>query len=236
MRDLLEGLRFMRQNKLTRSILGVMIIGFIGGGSLYILGAPFAEQVMNATGAKFTLILTILLSGVVVGAAFAPAMTRRFPVEKWFGRAVVGFGLVMIIFALIDLYPLSLVVIGLGGILLGYMIVTAYTLLHHNLDEEIRGRVFAAMQTIMRTCLLISMGVFALVGRLFRFWIPLSPENPLPKSLDLGFMTKSIYPAMLALIVGGFIVVAGGLYSMRSLGNYFKSTKEGSVEAADTAT
>src|SRR5450756_2138821 len=34
--DLKEGLRFMRTNQLTRSIIGVMIIGFIGGGSIYI--------------------------------------------------------------------------------------------------------------------------------------------------------------------------------------------------------
>ena len=235
--DLKDGLRFMRTNQLTRSILGVMIIGFIGGGSIYILGAPFAQQVLNAVGAKFTLILTVLLSGVVVGAALAPWASRVFPKEKWFGRAVIGFGIVLIVFAWIDVYVLSLVVICIGGVLLGYLLVTAYTMLHQELDEDIRGRVFAAMQTIMRTCLLASMGVFALIGGLFRLWIPWTVNKPVFKSLDLGFMTKSVYPAMLALMVGGAIVIVGGVVSIRSLRKYFSSVEEAKeLESIEPAT
>jgi dTMP kinase len=235
--DLKDGLRFMRTNQLTRSILGVMIIGFIGGGSIYILGAPFAQQVLHAVGAKFTLILTVLLSGVVLGAALAPWASRVVPKEKWFGRAVIGFGMVLIVFSLIDVYVISMVVIFIGGTLLGYLLVTAYTMLHQNLEEEIRGRVFAAMQTIMRTCLLASMGVFALVGGLFTKWIPWTAKKPVFKSLNLGFMTKSIYPAMLALMVGGAVVIVGGVVSIRSLRKYFSSQKEaGTVESAEPAT
>jgi MFS family permease len=235
--DLREGLKFMRTNQLTRSILGVMIIGFIGGGSIYILGAPFAQQVLNAVAAKFTLILTVLLSGVVLGAALAPWASRVFPTEKWFGRAVVGFGIVLIVFALIDVYVVSLVVICIGGTLLGYLLVTAYTLLHQNLEEEVRGRVFAAMQTIMRTCLLASMGVFALIGGLFRLWIPWTEKNPVSKTLNLGFMSKSFYPAMLALMVGGAVVIVGGVVAIRSLRKYFSSVEEaGVVESTEPAT
>jgi hypothetical protein len=88
----------------------------------------------------------------------------------------------------------------------------------------------------MRTCLLASMGVFALIGGLFRLWIPWTVNKPVFKSLDLGFMTKSVYPAMLALMVGGAIVIVGGVVSIRSLRKYFSSVKEAkeleSVEAA----
>ena len=235
--DLKDGLRFMRTNQLTRSILGVMIIGFIGGGSIYILGAPFAWQVLHVVGAKFTLILTVLLSGVVAGAALAPWASRVFPKEKWFGRAVIGFGIVLIVFAWIDVYVLSLVVICIGGALLGYLLVTAYTMLHRELDEDIRGRIFAAMQTIMRTCLLVSMGVFALVGKLFWYWIPWTVNKPVFKSLDLGFMTKSVYPAMLALMVGGAVVIVGGVVSIRSLRKYFSQAKEAKeLESVEPAT
>lgn len=221
--DFKDGLKYMRSNPLTRSILGVMIIGFIGGGSLYILGAPFAQQVLNSVGSKFTLILTFLLFGVVVGAALAPWLNRHFPVSKWFGRAVVGFGLAMLVFAWIDIYPLSLFVIFIGGFFLGYMLVTAYTLLHQNLEEAIRGRVFAAFQTIMRTCLLISMGIFALIGWLFTKWIPWTAAKPVFKTLNLGFIHKSVYPAMLAVMVGAAIVIVGGIMAIRSLKPYFRS-------------
>lgn len=229
--DFKEGISFMRTNALTRSILGVMIIGFIGGGSLYVLGAPFAQQALNSVGSKFTLILTFLLMGVVAGAAAAPWLSRYFPSSTWFGRAVVAFGALMLAFALVDFYALSLVVIFAGGFMLGYLLVTAYTLLHENLEEEIRGRVFAAFQTIMRTCLLLSMGLFAAISWLFRFWIPWSASKPVARHLNLGLFTKSFYPSMLALMVGAAIVALGGLWSIRSLGRYFDSIEGESREA-----
>ncbi|PKQ27406.1 MAG: hypothetical protein CVT63_08160, partial [Candidatus Anoxymicrobium japonicum] len=153
--DLKEGLAFMVANPLTKGILGIMIVGFIGGGSLYILGAPFAKEVLRSEGAKFLLVISFLMIGIVVGAGMTPWMTKRMPVEKWLIRAVTGFGVIMLVFAFNDFYPLSLAIIFAGGYLLGYLIVSSYTLLHQNLEEDIRGRVFAAMQTIMRTCLLV---------------------------------------------------------------------------------
>lgn len=225
--DLKEGLSFMRTNPLTRGILGIMIVGFIGGGSLYILGAPFAQQVLHSVGAKFTLILSALMIGVVAGAAATPWLSRYLPAWKWFTRAVIGFGVSMFVFALIDFYALSLVVIFIGGCLLGYLLVTSYTLLHQNLAEDIRGRVFAAMQTIMRTCLLLSMGIFAGLAWLFGKWIPWTAKTPVSKTIDLGLFHKSFYPAMLALIVGGAIVMIGGASFMKSLHQYFRENRGG---------
>ncbi|MHB8895362.1 MAG: MFS transporter [Candidatus Geothermincolia bacterium] len=235
--DLKEGLSFMRTDPLTRGILGIMIVGFIGGGSLYVLGAPFAEQVLKSTGAKFTLILSMLMIGVVVGAGSTPWVSRRLPANKWFTRAVIGFGITMIVFSMVDFYPLSMVVIFIGGCLLGYLLVSAYTLLHQNLAEEIRGRVFAAMQTIMRTCLLVSMGVFAALQALFFKWIPYTAAKPVSKVLNLGLFSKSFYPSMIALMVGGAVVIVGGAIFMRSLHKFFKQQEGGQhAEEAGPAT
>lgn len=234
--DLKEGLSFMRSDPLTRGILGLMIVGFIGGGSLYILGAPFAQQAMNAVGAKFTLLLSMLMIGVVVGAAWTPWLSKRLPASTWFTRAVIGFGTTMVVFALIDFYALSMIVIFVGGCLLGYLLVSAYTLLHQNLAEDIRGRVFAAMQTIMRTCLLLSMGIFAGLAWLLAKWIPWTAEKPVSKVLDLGFVHKSFYPSMVALMIGGAVVVIGGMVFMRSLHKFFSEHPEAAshIEAEST--
>jgi dTMP kinase len=225
--DLKEGLSFMRTNPLTRGILGIMIVGFIGGGSLYVLGAPFAQQVLNSVAAKFTLILSGLMIGVVAGAAATPWLSRYLPAWKWFTRAVIGFGVSMFVFALVDFYALSLVVIFIGGCLLGYLLVSSYTLLHQNLSEEIRGRVFAAMQTIMRTCLLLSMGIFAGLQALFHYWIPWTVNKPVSKTLDLGIFHKSFYAPMLALMVGAVVVIVGGSVFMKSLHQYFREQRGG---------
>jgi dTMP kinase len=233
--DLKEGLSFMRTDPLTRGILGIMIVGFIGGGSLYVLGAPFAQQVLHSTGAKFTLILSMLMIGVVVGAGLTPWLSKKLAMNKWFTRAVIGFGVTMLVFAFVDLYPLSLVIIFIGGCLLGYLLVSAYTLLHQNLSEDIRGRVFAAMQTIMRTCLLISMGIFAALQALFFKWIPYTATKPVSKVLNLGLFSKSFYPSMLALMIGGAVVVVGGCVFMPSIHHFFNEKEEGGGDHAEAA-
>ena len=235
--DLKEGLHFMRTDPLTRGILGLMIVGLIGGGSLYILGAPFAQQVLHSVGAKFTLLLSALMIGVVAGAAVTPWISGHFPASKWFVRAVISFGVTMLVFALIDFYPLSLVVIFIGGCFLGYLMVSAYTLLHQNLAEDIRGRVFAAMNTIMRTCLLISMGVFALIQALLHKWIPWTVAKPVSKTVNLGLFHKSFYPAMLALMIGALVVIIGGFSFIRTLHQFFRDNHGGGeVEEAGAST
>jgi len=234
--DLKEGLGFMRTDPLTRGILGIMIVGFIGGGSLYVLGAPFAQQVLGATGAKFTLILSMLMIGVVVGAAFTPWLSKHLAAGKWFTRAVISFGVTMILFAFVDFYGLSLVVIFVGGFFLGYLLVSAYTLLHQNLAEDVRGRVFAAMQTIMRTCLLMSMGIFAALQVAFAQWIPWTAKKPVAKILNVGIIHKSFYPAMLALIVGGLVVIIGGAVFMGSLHKFFREKEAAAAASQAEAT
>lgn len=214
-RDFKEGLRFMWRNPLTKVILGVMIIGLIGGGSLYVLGAPFAQQVLGATDAKFTLIIAFLMVGIMAGAALAPVITKHIRLERWFGRSAVGFGLVMVAFSLSDVYVMILLLILFGGGILGFLLVTAFTLMHQNIDESMHGRVFAAFWTILRTCFLISMGLFAGVAALFKLWIPWTPEAPVAKVIDLGITSHSMYPAALSIMVGGFIVIMGGIIAMR---------------------
>lgn len=226
-KDTREGFKFIRGNQLTKSIFITLIVGFMGGGALYILGAPFCEQVLKATGAKFTLIITSIMFGVVAGAVLSTFLAKKVKPEKGFGRAAASFGATVIIFALVDYYPLSLLLIFVGGIFLGYLLVNAFTLLHLNIDKEILGRIFAAFQTVMRVCLFASTGLFALIGRLFKIWIPWTKENPVAKSLNLGFMTKSIYPATLAILLGGIIVFIAGFYSIQSLGKYFASKQVG---------
>lgn len=236
-KDLKEGFGFMRRDPLTRGILGIMIVGLIGGGSLYILGAPFARQALKSVGAKFTLLLAALMIGVVAGAAVTPWFSERHKPSRFFIKAIYGFGAIMVVLAMIDFYPLSLAVIFVGGTLLGYMLVSAYTLLHQNLDEVVRGRVFAAMNTIIRTCLLLSMGIFTLVNLLFQLWIPWTAEEPVSKVLNLGLFHKSFYPAMLALMTGGAVVILGGVFFTKSLRNFFKENDGGgAVEETGAST
>jgi hypothetical protein len=150
---------------------------------------------------------------------------------------VIGFGITLFVFALIDVYALSILVIFIGGCQLGYLLVSAYTLLHQNLAEDIRGRVFAAMNTIMRTCLLISMGVFALIQALFHKWIPWSSTNHVHKLVNFGLFHKSFYPAMLALMIGALVVIIGGFSFIRTLHQFFRDNHGGGqVEEAGAST
>ncbi len=54
--------------------------------------------------------------------------------------------------------------IGLVGFAAGPIYVLGFTLLHENVDDELRGRIFAALLVLVRFCVLLALAVAPLVS------------------------------------------------------------------------
>jgi dTMP kinase len=52
--------------------------------------------------------------------------------------------------------PLALVGVFVLGICAGAVYVVGFTLLHENVDDELRGRIFSVLYTLVRLCLLVA--------------------------------------------------------------------------------
>ena len=162
LRDIGEGFRFVtRSGPIRRMILG-MAAGLFGGGALFVIGQPFAEQVLRVSDAGYGLIVTALGIGVGLGmlgvTVFATMETRR---QIVFGLALMSVGISIIATGFTQsLWAAIAWTLGTGAGT-GVAYVTAFTQLHATVDDSLRGRTFATMFAFARTALLVS---FALAG------------------------------------------------------------------------
>jgi dTMP kinase len=162
LRDMADGFRFVaRPGPIRRMILG-MAAGLFGGGALFVIGQPFAEQVLRASDAGYGLIVTALGVGVgvgMLGMTILGTMNTRRPLV--FALALVVTGLAIVFTGYTNTVAVAAAWTLVTGIGTGVAYVCGFTELHATVDDELRGRTFAAMFAFARVALLIS---FALAG------------------------------------------------------------------------
>jgi len=173
-KDLTEGWSFIATNPTVRAVNVGLATGLIGGGMLVPLGKLFIDQVLGAGSAGFGLFLTVLGVGVAAGVVLVSLAQSRLPKARVFTGAVLMSGVCL--FAATSTTTLTaaaILIFGLG-VCAGTAYVLGFTLLHESVDDALRGRIFAALNTLVRLCLVsaFALGPFLtqaldqLVGRL----------------------------------------------------------------------
>lgn len=141
--DLLEGLRFIRDNRLILVLIIMVGITSLFGSSYMILMPVFASDVLK-TGVKG---LGLLMSSTGVGALLAALTLARLGNFRYKGRFIILssliFSLALVLFSLSKTYLASLMILPL----IGWASVTAVSLINNSLQilvpDEFRGRVMS---------------------------------------------------------------------------------------------
>ena len=102
--------------------------------------------------------------------------------------------------------------VALMGVFAGSVYVLGFTLLHENVDDELRGRVFAGLYTLVRLCVLIS---FAVGGAISDLMDGLS-QSVVDGELHLG-IDIAVPGVRLTLWLAGTIMVIAGVLAAFSL-------------------
>jgi dTMP kinase len=213
MRELQEGWRFVYVSRTVRAVLVGVSTALIGGGMLVPLGPIFASDVVAAGPAGFGLLLTALGVGVAAGviglSTVGPAVRkeRLFPIAT-----VAGGSLLFLAASTSSLGPAMVLVAGLGGCA-GAVYVLGFTMLHEQVDDELRGRTFGALYTLVRVCVLAS---FAL-GPLLAAGLDQLSTVLFDRSLTLGALDIALPGVRLALWLAGIIIAAAGVAARRTL-------------------
>ena len=158
-RELREGWTFIAISPQVRAVLTGLATGMIGGGMLIPLGAVFNDVVLGAGNAGFGTILVTLGMGVAAGVSVLSALQRRLDKERAFIAAVFGAGSCLLFAVSTSNTYWNLSGVFLMGICAGSVYVLGFTLLHEHVEEQLRGRVFSALYTLVRFCLLLSITV-----------------------------------------------------------------------------
>ena len=109
---------------------------------------------------------------------------------------------------------LGVFVLGICG---GSVYVVGFTLLHENVDDALRGRIFSALYTIVRLCLLIA---FAL-GPFLSDLLDKVSSNVINKERTITILGRELFvpgERLTLWLAGAIIIVAGAIvfFSLRA--------------------
>ena len=158
-RQFREGWSFIFVNPVVRAVNVGLATGLIGGGMVVPLGAEFSRDVLGAGTAGYGVFVTALGVGAAAGIVLVSLVQRHLPKDVVFTLAVFGASAALTAAAAMSsLGPAAACVIAFG-VCAGTAYVVGFTLLHENVEDELRGRIFSALYVLVRLCLLIAFTV-----------------------------------------------------------------------------
>ena len=194
-----EGLSWVRQNALARTVLSAQLIHALGGGLFFAGIAPYLRRHLDGGAAIYGLQGAVFSMGLVIGAALivwqAP---RRVGLIYAWGIVVNGLGNSG--FALSSSLALLLPAVFVAGLGNAALATCEITLLQSYLPPALRGRIFALTQTIATAVVLPAI---ALGG-----WLS---DRTDPRWLLLGASLAHI-------AIGGLLALNGPVRESRAAG------------------
>jgi len=242
-KDAIESFRFLGAHKELRGLLITIGSAILGGGAIITVGlvhvqqnlsggVPFLDKVKvleKLIAAPQTFMLVFIALGMVIGALLVPRLATRLPLQALFLGGVVAFGGGMFVFSLSTAYWTAAVFALIAGLSIAALTVSGNTYVVRTVEDGIRGRVFAAMESVIRVSLLLSMVVVAPLGDLMSNVVRWFAERQ-------GLNAAEIWLSgpRLTLLLASLIVIAAAVYAARTLNwRHAEMTAEPAEEAAD---
>ncbi len=213
-RELREGWEFVFINPVVRSVNLGLATGLIGGGMLVPLGPVFAEDVLGSGQAGFGVLIFALGLGVAGGVVTISVFQKRVPKEWAFVVAVFVAGGSLLAAASMSAIVLASVFVFVLGVCAGTVYVLGFTMLHEHVEDDLRGRIFSALYTLVRLCVLISFAVGPFLSELFG---ELSDAVFEDNHISVFGAAIAVPGVVLTLWTAGLIIVAAGFIAASSM-------------------
>jgi hypothetical protein len=222
-RDAIESFRFLGEHVELRGLLVTVGLAILGGGSIITVGLAYVQDILSRgvpileqfeavrtlVAAPQTFVLVLLALGMATGAVLVPRLAERLPLQMLFLGAVTTFGVAMFAFASLGVYWVAIVFAFTAGFCIACLTVAGNTYVARTVADDIRGRVFTAMESVIRVSLLLSMIVVAPLADLLAALI---------RRLSSGMSGQSWFTGpRLTLQIASLIVLGAAYYAYRTL-------------------
>ncbi len=211
--ELKEGWQFIFINPVVRAVNVGLATGLIGGGMLVPLGPVFADQVLNAGTDGFGLLIFALGCGVAGGVVVLSVFQRRVPKAQVFAGSVFVAGTSLIVAASMSALGMAALFVTILGVCAGAVYVLGFTLLHESVEDELRGRIFSALYTLVRFCVLLAFAVGPLLSDL----LDRLSNTLVDRQVSLVGFDIAVPGVRLTLWLAGLIIMAAGVLAALSL-------------------
>lgn len=208
MRDLMEGLRFVRSHPVVRSLMFGAWVAFTGGAAVVSLGPILANKLTNGDTAQAQAVWGALIVavgvGLVSGMLMAGVLGKVMKRETIFPVGLIMSGLMTIVVATRVSSAPALVGAVFSGFGAGIAWVTTFALLQERVDERLRGRTFATLYTGIQMSLFLGLAGWPLLAGALG-----------DRSVVVGTTVLDLSGSRLSLIFGGAILTFAGILAAR---------------------
>jgi dTMP kinase len=203
--SLKEGFAFAGHTPLVRGLVVGITGAFVAAGVVIATGQAFASSVGGGE-AAYGLLFGAVFIGLGLGISLGPSIARDLSRERLFGISIVGAGIDVALLAWTPTLWMALLLVVVMGFFAGIAYLAGFTLLGTEVDDALRGRTFALVQSLVRASLIVSLAVVPFgVGLLGR------------TSVELGSVTVAVTGERVMLFVAGLLAVVVGLVAYRQM-------------------
>ncbi|HLU58828.1 MAG TPA: dTMP kinase [Pseudonocardia sp.] len=200
-----DGASFVVRTPLVRGLV-IGIIGAFAAGGTVVGSATLYAASLGGGNAAYGVLFAAVFIGLAMGMGAAPRMARRIPHNRLFGAAIVAAGLALV---LVSLAPHLFVAIGavmLVGGFAGIAFLTGLTIIGSEVADEVRGRIVAFVQSIVRLTLLGSMAL-----------VPVFVGVVSARRIDVLGYPVLIDGTRVVMLVGGVVAAVVGMLAYQQM-------------------
>ena len=162
-KSLVEGYKAVSGSKIIRGLVVGMIGAFIAAGAVIGLARTFVGD-LGGGDAGYGVLFGSVFTGLAIGIAFGPKIFAQFSRRRLFGASLTIAGSFLVLLAAIPNFTLAVFIVIILGAFSGICWVTGFTMLGLEVHDDVRGRTFAFMQSMIRVTLVAVLAIAPLIA------------------------------------------------------------------------
>jgi dTMP kinase len=161
-----NGWRAVSESKVIRGLIVGMVGAFSAAGAVIGLARTFVGD-LGGGDAAYGVLFGAVFTGLALGIAAGPKVFAQFSRRRLFGASLTTSGFLLILLSLVSNFTVSIFITIILGAFAGITWVTGFTMLGMEVKDEVRGRTFAFVQSIIRITLVAVLATAPLIAAAF---------------------------------------------------------------------
>ena len=223
-----ESITFAVRHPFARSLLLGVAMGCIGGGSLYAVGIGYVRDVLGATSdVAFGFLMALFGIGMIVGVAALQVLVKHEEKPYMLRISLLVTGGILIGMSFIQVLLLAYILAVFFGAAFGVLFLVAITMLQERIEDQNRGKAFAAFHAVSRIFLVLGAGLSGFIA-----W-SIGVRN-----IHILGVTYKVYGVSVALFISGILIAAVSVVPLgdkkeRYRDYFIKNNKKPEAEECD---
>jgi dTMP kinase len=165
-KSLWQGWKAVSGTKIVRGLVVGMVGAFVAAGAVIGLARTFVGD-LGGGEAAYGVLFGAVFTGLAVGIAAGPKVFAQFSRRRLFGASLTIAGIFLVLLAAIPNLVLAVIIVIFLGAFAGICWVTGFTMLGMEVQDEVRGRTFAFVQSLIKVTLVAVLAISPLIAAAF---------------------------------------------------------------------